>query len=321
VLKWLPMQSHVAEEERTEFVAGVLLAIPSCNASAVPIGQLYGDWSLNSGWTESAIAAVITILEVFDVLDVTHERIKDELLVRAKSETAGYFLKSLADYIQTGNKLVANWEREGVGKHPERLVDLPSGPQFLYLVESIRTKHYGSLKPIRQAQVCVAIIKSVATGSNSTRYLVQYDADAGQYQLIGGRMRSTEKDAQITVQREIEEELAINNLVCGRDYVAKRLAPEITVETLSSTFGAYSRYRLTFFHVEFKVNQLKLGPQDLWVTLDELRRGKTNSDDTITGSASIGELDQQLPGGLDALPASLITAQRAHGKLWPWSRS
>jgi hypothetical protein len=249
------------------------------------------------------------MLDVFDSITVVRSESDGEARVKAKSQTALYFLRSLAAYVRGGLTLVSNWEREGVGQGISLAQVLASGARLVYLMEHRRTVEHGDLSPVREECVSQVVIKARIRGRRKPVYLVQYDDKAQQYQLIGGRQRLTDADALTTMKREIEEELAQNHLAFPKDYELQELASDLQAASLSPTYGAYSRYHFTIFQAFVKRSQLALGPHDRWVTLDELLSGRVKDGRRIGGDIIL-DLDQRLPGGLDGLRLSVDEVQR-----------
>jgi len=252
----------------------------------------------------------LTLLQVFDALIIQHVGNTQELKVKARSQTALYFLRSLAIYVRKHLALVSNWEREGVGTDLSLAHALSSGARFVYLMEHKRTVTYGDTSPIRKEIVAQAVIKARIRGKSEPVYLVQYDTHARRFQLIGGRKRLTDPDIDAVMQRELEEELAQNHLN-PKDYELRKLASDLQLIEISPTYGAYSEYNFTIYQAFIKRRQLVLGPNDRWVTLAELLAGTTKDRQRISGNGTnyIAELDKRLPGGLKGLPLSLDEIQ------------
>ena len=270
--------------------------------------------------TETALM----FLRVFDSITFVRDDGEGDWRVKATSQAALYFLRSLAEYVRQNLKLVSNWEREGTV-----LSDVfSSGARFLYAMESKRIEQRETSTAIREQSVSKAVIKARVHGRREPAYLVQLDQAAGAYQLIGGRRRSSDEDACSTMQREIEEELARNDLKYKRDFDLNKLSDGLLLKKLSPTYGAYSEYDMAYYQAFIWREQLILGPDDKWVSLSELMSGKTRAGEPIF-EALIEKLDAELPGGLKHLPFSLDNKQNQvqNGsigqRLWPnnWQKA
>jgi 8-oxo-dGTP pyrophosphatase MutT (NUDIX family) len=249
---------------------------------------------------------VLTILMVFDAVSVSLTG--GDVKVKAKSETAFYFLRSLAQFVRKDMKLTSDWERRGVREDISPVEVIGSGTQLVHAMEKIRTEEHGDITSIRKVFVSQVIVKAKIKGKREPVYLVQYDAPARQFQLVGGRRRKSETDPLTVMKREIAEELSGNNLTYLEDYQLAELVSNIELTSLSPTYGAFSSYNFTIYQAVFKCPQLKLGPNDRWVTLAELTSGETKDGKCIS-SEVICKVDALLPGGLDGLKLSLDGVQ------------
>lgn len=298
------------ENNRSEVIAAILRSIPRSDEDAVPIHTLCPLATKNLDPScLGCIQALLTILQVFDVITVISDNAKGEIRVKAKSQTTIYFLRSLAMFVGKSITLISNWEREGIDTDSPAVDVLKSGAQFVYLMEHKRTDEHNDLSPIRHEDVSQVVIKAKIRGRHDPVYLVQFDEKARQFQLIGGRKRSTDPDALTVMSREIDEEFSQNHLKLHSDYELRELVSDLHANELSHTYGAYSEYHFTIYQALIKKTQLALGQNDTWVTLSELLSGKTKKGIRISGKY-IYELDKKLPGGLNGLPLSLKETQK-----------
>ena len=144
------MGSRCAGKDRREHVASVLESIPRSDRDAIPLRRLCPSGVKEDPLCEGCVAAVLTMLEVFDSITVVRSEPDGEARVKAKSQTALYFLRSLAAYVRGGLTLVSNWEREGVGQGISVAQVLASGARLVYLMEHRRTVEHGDLSPVRE---------------------------------------------------------------------------------------------------------------------------------------------------------------------------
>jgi hypothetical protein len=301
------MDQYCTESTRSELAADILERIPISDEEAVLLHKLCPRAIKDELACTNCILGMLTILHVFDAIVIIHAGIDGETRVKARSQTASYFLRSLATYIRHGLPIVSDWQREGVGI--ESLTrPFVSGAQLVYLMEHTRTVEYGDLAPIRRELIAKVIIKARIRGRREPAYLVQYDDKAQQFQIIGGRKRSTDVDMLTVVKREIEEELRQNHLMYPRDYELQELASDLKSNQLSPTYGAYTEYCLTTYQALIRLPQLDLGPNDRWATLSELLDCATKDGERIF-EPYIRDLDRQLPGGLKGLPLSIDEVQ------------
>jgi len=294
-------------------VAEMLRRIPRSDEEAIPVQQLCPSQLRADSVCTGCVKAVVGFLHVFGAVEVLRGVEDDEQKVKAASETALYFLASLAAYMDKNLTLISDWERKGAnGAHPVTQA-LSSGTQFLYVMERKRTTEHGDWTPTRTVFVSQAIIRAKARGKREPMYLMQYDAAAGRYQLIGGRKRSRDQNALEVMKREIAEELAANHLTYGDDYELHELVPDLTISELSRTYGAFTEYHFTIYQAIFDRKHLILGPNDRWVNYSELMAGRTKDGAlliTAEGHNYFQDINERIHGGLQNLPLSIKATQR-----------
>jgi hypothetical protein len=300
------METCVASD-KSQRVADIIERIPRSDDEALSIYQLCSEAKEGDPSCANCVLGILVLLGVADAVQVLEER--DAPRVKASSEAAHYFLRSLAQFVRRKMTLTTNWERVGVLDSVSPTQVITCGPQLLHAMEQIRTRIQENTTPIREVAVSQAIIKATVRGRSKAAYLVQYDARAHQYQLVGGRQRRGECEPLTVMIREITEELHENRLQYPKDYELIPLVTDLDVRSLSPTYGAFSAYRFTVYQALFQRKQLKLGQADRWVTLDELLGGQTKDGQRIADNIA-REVDSSLPGGLDGLKASFTETQR-----------
>lgn len=287
----------------SECLPNVIERIPQSNQEAISVELLPEQYHSQC---QSCIVAVSRLLQLFDAITLFSDN-NGKVKIKAKSETATYFLRSLSRYLRQNLTLVSNWEREGIGEDL-RIVDaLASGAHFVYLMEYKRVSKCKDTKAIRQVELSVTPIKAKVRGKRGPLYLVQYDEKAHQFQPIGGRKRSSDSNALTVMRREIPEELAKNRLEFEKDFTLQELT-RFQGRVISRTYGAYTDYYMTVYQTLFKRSQLVLGPNDRWVTLGEIQEKRTK--DGMRISSILCDIDRELPGGLMRLSLSLEKTQK-----------
>lgn len=199
--------------------------------------------------------------------------------IKLRSQTASLFMKSLAEYIANDIDLIAGWSEEK-GK-PAEITDKNAllAESLLYLMEKRRIGMLGgSAKVLRENNVVRVVFKAMINGRDC--YLMQYDSTAKQYQLVGGYVDGSDRDAYAAAVREIGEELPQAGLEVGDDYHLKEIyRTERPEKALSSTYGVYSSYDLTVFFAH-DVEDGVLSKIDTrvnsWITYDEILRGRAH---------------------------------------------
>jgi hypothetical protein len=153
------MSSICNDDSRNEAIAVMLEKIPNSKEDATELLSLCPILEQNEKCI-NCLNTMLTFLKLFDVIKVTQADEAGRIKIKARSSTASYFLRSLAEYIRNNLILVTNWQRTEAGDK--------------------------NLIPIRKISVCQVLIKARIQGKNKPVYLVQYDQDARNFQLIGG---------------------------------------------------------------------------------------------------------------------------------------
>jgi hypothetical protein len=265
-------------QTRRTIISSILSAIPSFDQEEVKISELIPHELPPKKRLEilHQINGLLHTLAIFNVISITKSG-----KVKANTEVGTYFLRSFSRYIQKNLHLVSSWERPGLDQEFDIHTMMNWGSNFLYLMEHRRVKQFGDTEPIRFVDVVQVVIKARVAGNKEPLYLMQYDTKAHVFQLIGGIRKDTISDSD-TIQSKLVKELPLNNFVYGKTYKAKKISLQMAHETISPTYGAYSRYTFDIFHLSITLPFLKLGPLDKWVSYQEIRAGVTKDGITIS---------------------------------------
>jgi len=252
----------------------------------VPLADLCSGTRTPGRRTIDSVCLALAILGVCDAVDIVRDPAGKEARVRARSEEAWYFLKSLAQFIRKGLTLGVGWTWSRLEVAPLFVGSSISGRELVRAMEQRRTERCDDGTPLRRVSVSQAIIKAKIRGKREPRYLMQYDVPASQFQFIGGRRKVSDSDARHAMIRELEEELHENRLSCPKDYELRELASGVKETAISPTFGVLTLYDFAIFHAVFRCQQLKLGPDDKWVMLSELKAGRLDLGDVCNPTLS-----------------------------------
>ena len=295
----MAIPSNLDTFDRSNAVAAILEAIPPHTAAPTSVAELSVS-EVAPGEVSIIFRSLVPILQVFDALEVIHAANLQGPLVRAKSESAYYFLRSFAAFIREEMTLTSNWERLGTVLGDQISLDaLLAGPQFLRMMERVRASFDG--KPIRQLVISKAIITARFGIFGKLRFLVRYESSINMYQLVGGRKRNADANMEVTLRREIDEELGTLE---ERPAIVKifPLGNHINYIGISPGIGALTDHKLHYYVVTVR-DLNPSAPGLLWVSTKELlacsarRRGRINE-------PAITKLDQSLNGGLASLAPS-----------------
>lgn len=201
----------------------------------------------------------------------------DGLGAAAVSPQAGWTLRLLSDLLDSGAPLIADWHSAGVtARHSfQRPGDL------LAALEARRREVLPHAAPVREVEAAVGVI-SRAEGHDERRFLLAYDADAGAWQLPGGRRALDDHSAEATLLRELHEELGLPRTRVPDDLTLRPLPPLIAVRD-SPTYGVRTRTR--FYPFVVTLHREAPAREGLrWFGEPELRAGRSSDDQRIDAS-------------------------------------
>jgi len=278
-----------------------LRAIPQSNQNAQTIPQIMGD-DLDDE-TLAMLVGYAFALQTLGVVQIKTGETFAQMQIQAASQTAKYALISLASYVESGEQLITDWHTRGVQNLPDdKLLD--RGAKLLYAMEAQRIDRIPDAPPSRIVKVAQVLIKRTNPKTGQPELLFQYDANAGHYQLIGGRWSERDGDDMLkTIVREIDEELEASDIQHQRDYQLQLIAGDVSpTPTLSPTFGALSKYHFWFYHMTDLKKTLTLQEDDQWVPVQQVLGGYVINDEDEKVPFSFTEIyeamDKAVPGGL-----------------------
>ena len=285
-------------------IAKMLERIPFHDADGVSSEELCPSPERDAAACRQCVFSLLTFLQVFDVLNIRKDTKSGDMIIKASSEIATFFLKSLSQYISKDFKLTSDWDSPGIGKELLKENAFTSGAHLVYFIENKRIKHYHEKTAIRTAQISLGIIKAKVGGNTKPVYLFHWDAEAKQYQLIGGHVRSKDTDPFEVLKKEIREELSGEQLTYQKDYELKKIADNISFSDQSRTVGAFTEYKATLYQIIFKKPKIRFGPDNKWITWEELLQGKTKNNHRIAND-TMKILNDKYAGKIKSLQLSL----------------
>lgn len=266
-------------------LANWLRAIPQSRHQPRPLPDLPGGDVIGRG--------LAALLEVWGAVELTEDGI------RAVSQSAYYFLHSLAAWAETPGTVILDWAEFRAAADEQ---GMRHGVSLVHVLDSERLRRYPDAKPIRQTPVAqILIIKP----ENPPRFLAQWDDRAGAFQLIGGRQkRDLDWIEPIfeTALREVEEELHGRVSYEAGDFKLEQLAAFEGDIRLSPSFGALTSYHFTFFRA-FDLIPVELEAGDTWISRENLLAGSDDRGKPVRGD-HILLLEQAIGRQIDQLPGS-----------------
>lgn len=272
-----------------DIIINFLHNIPQSNQDAIHLHKLVPPD------TTDLFMGYATLLQTIGLVQL------DGLMIKATSQTAKYALMSLSSYVENELPIVADWKTRGVHRDAEAGA-LQNGATFLFELEKQRVAHLDTPAPSRHEEVVQVIIKRTNPQTGQAELLMQYDANADQYQLIGGRRSPNDATQLISIVREIDEEVKIT-IIYQQDYQLELIIPKMIIpSTISRTFGALTEYHFTVYHMTGLQKSIELGQDDAWLPLSDLL-----SDDMTApqNQSLLQQIDQMLLGGINSLSDSL----------------
>lgn len=283
----------------------IISQIPSHHEDAKGIAEMADSLRIERGkdYTE-CIKIVISFMSLFDCIICSDGK------YRMSSQIPNYYRKSIVEYLSNNRKIMTNWDREGTARDIGVVNLLERAPYFLKAIEERRVQLSSAegetASPTRIQPCCVGVIKASIGGFD--QYLHQWDQQSEQFQLIGGKCRPGE-EPRTTIVREIHEELSQHDLALNRDFKIEMITGTPLREmAISRTYGAYTSYDFYVFSVEMLIDELTLSISDRWVDIAEIRRGETSDGKRIARLPQL--LDRHLPGGIEAIPASMKLSKK-----------
>jgi len=288
-------------------IPNFLRNIPQSNQDAQTIASLVDDG------TDSEKLAILAgyslLLQTLGVVEVELAHPIGQTMLRATSQAAKYALMSLASYVESDLRVVDDWRTRGVQDLPDGDI-LARGAKLVYALESRRLDLIPDAPPSRIVKVAQVLIKRTNPKTGKPELLFQFDKNAGQYQLIGGRWSERDGDDMLkTIVREIDEEVEASDIVYQRDYQLELIAADVSpTPTLSPTFGALSQYHFWFYQMTNLTKPLILQEEDQWVPAEQVLAGYATSDDGTQYPFSFMDIYEAMnaaaPGGLLNMPDS-----------------
>lgn len=288
----------------TSLLQRILEAIPSHREPGKTRDQLLRAISQKAGLPPGEINSALGVgLELLRLLDLIQDS-NDYIVLSGQIQT--YCRNSLLWYLENNREVLSNWNRPGAAQEDVSVANLlDQAPYFLKALEekrrAISEQNGLPMTPSREQSCSVVLFK--ITHEGVPYYLHQWDREAEQYQLIGGKQRANETPLQ-TAQREVVEEVSGTKMVAGRTlFLTACPIDPIDEWEVSRTYGALTRYRFDMFHARVTAKPFVTSAIDLWISAPEAIRGRTHRGDVI--APLIRTISERDPGFLETLAGSI----------------
>lgn len=235
----------------------------------------------------SLIHSFICFLQLFNVIKVV--KFNDDFAISYVSEISQNFVISLSEYIKYDFPLVSNWD---IGHSAESESEmLMWGQKLLHTMEERRVNFYGSNKTLRDVWILPLIIKANIKGSSEPSFLFQFSSKVLRYQLIGGYLTSDDSSIEVAAQRLINKELDLNDFVIGKNVDIIKFSGEVYSKGISRKISLFTSYHSQPYFLKINSDEIKLKPEDRWISLKEMIAGVTY--DGISVKCPISDLEGQ----------------------------
>lgn len=244
----------------------------------VPIGSVFaaiGKKYVRDAESRGTVESTLQFLAMMGVLSL------DEAngTMRVGGASAILALRSLRECLKTDVHLVTDWDRLGVHEHHLGVDEvITSGVDLVHWLETVRARQPKAI-PIKKGHVSKAVIKG-STASGEPAYLMQRSPESGRYSLIGGVQRPSDGSPEMTMQRELHEELRGNTFRFGQN-ISLWLLGDVPAQFVSPKYGALTLWDCHYFAVETKGMTLQLPPDTCWVSHEELRASRVRTGEPI----------------------------------------
>lgn len=192
---------------------------------------------------------------------------------RPSGEISAMVLNSLRVHVQDGVQVGLDWNSLNSS-------DRLRGADLLRVIEETRAQAVADPTPGRVVRVTQAVIKSRQAGID--RYLMQYDALAGRYQPIGGKVDPGDADSEAGLRREIYEELELDQIPGSSKITLNSLLTGWGTVEPSATYGLLTGYTFDFFHATAIHFPLPIDADTRWLTRREIVGGQAGDGRAIS---------------------------------------
>lgn len=196
----------------------------------------------------------------------------------AVSVQAGWALGLLRELLDAGTPLIGDWQSGGV-RPADAPPAPPRAPDLLAAIELRRQQVSPGAAPLRQVEAAVALISRRREG-RTPEILLVYDQAARAWQLPGGRCEHSDATPEMTLRRELHEELRLPAPLQPGD-IRLEAMPVVSDTRMSPTFGLLSCVTFHMYRVTLRQTCLPLRPGVRWVSLGELEAGYAGSGENI----------------------------------------
>jgi hypothetical protein len=294
--------------EHRQVVASVLNNIPAHDQPPLTIPEIARRVARRFHWLpmdclEPTAASIVVVLMTFEALLEAGGR------YRCRAEIPSYFLRSLASYVGNNQTVASNWERRGVGDDLPINSLLDTAPYLLKLMEARRFASAGAhAEPIRQQGLVCILTRTIVDGQS--HFLFEWDRDAAQYQLIGGRIVAGEEPTYAAI-RQFQREIVVDDrrLEPGDEFEIVDLEwerpPPHVWTAVSRTVGALTRYEVWAYGAHLKMGRLRLNERYRWLSIPEMVQGHARNRRT-SDPGLFWTINANLAGGLDQAPLSIL---------------
>jgi 8-oxo-dGTP pyrophosphatase MutT (NUDIX family) len=180
------------------------------------------------------------------------------------------------------------------------------GVDIIRAIETDRAARVARPTPARVVEAAQAIFKTRRGDEDS--YLMQFDAHAGRYQPIGGKREPGEDDLEVTLRRELAEELGLTAPPGEAECRLEQIGQSWAETAISATYGVLTSYTFFIYRAVDVRFEIKVDADTRWLSRSEMLARRADDGRAISpifqqalGLEVLDELPVTQFGGKDLL--------------------
>jgi len=229
-------------------------------------------------YTNEEVGVFLSLIELSGAIEIN-----DQGECRIPSDTSFYFLKSICQYLESGQKVINAWDDNASVSNKITERNALSAINLLYLIESGRQKseNKDTIDPIKRETICRVVLKKKSWGKEYV--LMQYDSKVRHYQLIGGIKKASDESNIEALKRKLCAELPELSFPQQSSKYSMLYESNLEEEEiiLSKKFRVNAQYKTYLYTVEFDeildkkaLIEIDNNKNNCWISFKEIERNQ-----------------------------------------------